>query len=406
MDDFQGYVELLSCHDVRENQVKFFRMRVNQYLEFCSNYGFDFREVISRDRYIDRLRLTEEDWQINQAFKAVGLYLQWLSDSEKPFSELSKKAGEYLQELEKVIRLQGKSKSTEDNYLRCVRYFIDFHEKDNFCQSDLKHYMIYLTDEAKVSKSTQNSTLSALSFFYKYVLSNEVTAFCRSLRVKARGQLPVYFSKEEVSLVLSQLDSPFSLMAELMYGSGLRQSEVYNLRVKDLLFSTKQICLGNYSDGSERFVVLADSTAKKLKAHLRSIVEIFEMDCKNRTAGVTLPERIYNESPQFAQSWDWFWLFPAKGLRVDKSKGLYLRHHIERHGFSRKFNKVIKSLAFPKNVKVGSLRHSFAVHLIEKGVNLRELQELLGHSNIKDTQIYSFAIQNSVKDIKSPLDDL
>ena len=95
--------------------------------------------------------------------------------------------------------------------------------------------MIYLTNEVKVSKSTQNSTLSALSFFYKYVLSNEVTAFCRSLRVKAHGQLPIYFSKEEISLVLSQLDWPFSLMAELMYGSGLRQSEVYNLRVKDLV---------------------------------------------------------------------------------------------------------------------------------------------------------------------------
>ena len=278
MDDFQGYVELLFSNGVRENQIQFFRMRVNQYLEFCSNHGFDFRDIISRDRYIERFRLTEEDWQINQAFKAVGLYLQWLSDSEKPFSELSKQAVKYLQELEKVIRLQGKSKSTEDNYLRCVKYFIDFHEKDNFCESDLKHYMTYLTNEVKVSKSTQNSTLSALSFFYKYVLSNDVTAFCRSLRIKARGHLPVYFSKEEINMVLSQLDSPFSLMAELMYGSGLRQSEVYNLRVKDLLFSTKEICVSNYSDGSERFVVLADSTAKKLKTHLRSIVEIFEMD--------------------------------------------------------------------------------------------------------------------------------
>lgn len=380
-------------------------MRVTQYLEFCSNHGLDFRDFISRDRYIDRLRMTEEDWQINQAFKAVDLYLQWLSDSKKSFSELSKQAKEYLQELERIIRLQGKSKSTKDNYLRCVKYFIDFHEKDVFCESDLKHYMIYLTNEVKVSKSTQNSTLSALSFFYKYVLSNDITVYCRSLRVKTHGQLPVFLSKEEISLTLSQLQSPYSLMAELMYGSGLRQSEVYNLRVKDLLFSTKEVCISNYSDDSERFIVLADSTAKKLKAHLSSIVKIFEMDRNNRTAGVTLPGRIYDESPQLAETWDWFWIFPAKGLHVDKSKGLYLRHHIERHSFSRKFNKAVKSLAFPKSVKVGSLRHSFAVHLIEKGVNLRKLQELLGHKNIKETQKYSFAIQNVIEDIRSPMDD-
>lgn len=407
MTNLTGFIDFLDQQGVWEKKLPFYKMRVEQYLEYCENRSFEVRAKSSINKYRATLSRTLEDWAVKQAVDAVNYFIHWeeVKELQKREGYISDVTAEYLDRFVKVIRLQSKSLNTEKNYLREVRNFISYHCKDAYVAEDIEDYLKFLAVEKKSSKSTINSALSILQFFYKYVLGYDVSSLCSSLRLRNKRSIPVYFSLDEIRQIFSRLEGEHLLMAQLMYGSGLRNSEVYNLRIKDIEWQQKKIFVYSKKTKS-RLAPLSDKVLQGLSQQINKAKEVYERDRRSHLPGVPLCNVEKSSLESLDESWEMFWLFPSKSLSCSVD-GLYnIRNHVERHSLGRKLKAVLKECQIFKDAKAASLRHSFAVHLVKTGVNLRDLQEHLGHSNIKDTQIYSFAIQNIIKDIRSPMDDL
>ena len=243
MTNLTGYIDFLDQQGVWEKNLPFYKMRVEQYLEFCENRCFNFYSKSSVNKYKATLSRKLDDWIVNQAVDAVNYFIHWQEVKELQKSEgySSNIVAKHLDSFIKVMRLQKKSLSTETNYVRVVRNFINYHCKDVYVAEDIEDYLKFLAIEKKSSKSTINSAISILQFFYKYILDLDVSSLCGTLRLKNKRNIPVYFSLEEIRQIFSKLKGEHLLMAQLMYGSGLRNNEVYNLRVEDIRFQQKKV---------------------------------------------------------------------------------------------------------------------------------------------------------------------
>ena len=407
MTKLTGFIDFLDQQGVWEKKLPFYKMRVEQYLDYCENRSFEFRAKSSINKYRATLSRTLEDWAVKQAVDAVNYFIHWeeVKELQKREGYSSDVVAEYLDRFVNVMRLQNKSLNTEKNYLREVRNFINYHCKDVYVAEDIEDYLKFLAVEKKSSKSTMNSALSILQFFYKYVLGHDVSSLCSSLRLNNKKSIPVYFSLNEIRQIFSRLEGEHLLMAQLMYGSGLRNSEVYSLRVKDINWQQKKIFV--YSKKSKcRLAPLADRVLQGLSRQIDKVKDVYERDRRSHLPGVPLRNVEKSSLEKLDESWEMFWLFPSKSLSCSVDGSYNFRNHVERHSLGRKLKSALKECQIFKDAKAASLRHSFAVHLIKTGVNLRDLQDHLGHNTIKETQIYSFAVENVVKDIRSPMDDL
>ena len=407
MTELNGFIDFLSEQGVWAKKLPFYRMRVEQYLEYCDNWHLSSSSRSSVNKYTHVLHIKLDDWMIQQALEAINYFIHWQS-----IQELKKKEGYrsevtngYLDNLVRVIRVQRKSLSTESNYLRAVRGFINYHCKDLFDLDDIEEYLQFLAVEKKASKSTMNSTLSILQYFYKYILDIDAANICSGLRLRNKKSIPIYFSRDEISQLFNHLEGEVLLMAQLMYGSGLRNKEVYSLRVDDLKLQVKKVFVRGVSSKG-RLAPLPSQFLVKIDEHLDKVREVYDRDRRSNLPGVPLPKSTKASMDALDSSWEMFWLFPSKVLSCSVDGQYSFRNHVERHGLGRKLKSAMNKCNIIKDANAGSLRHSFAIHLIERGRNLRELQDLLGHSSLKETQIYSFAIQNATMNIRSPMDDL
>jgi integron integrase len=313
-----------------------------------------------------------------------------------------------LDQVRQVIRRKHYSIRTEEAYVNWIRRFILFHNKRHPAQMGKSEIESFLTDLAvngKVAASTQNQAFSALLFLYKEVLQIELDGKIQASRAKAPQHLPVVLSKEETRRLLAEMNGIHLLMAQLLYGCGLRLMECVRLRIKDLDFELHQIVVRDGKGEKDRLTLLPESLTANLERHLRHVRLIYEDDLQDGFGNVYLPFALERKYPNAAHEWGWQWVFPASKRSVDPRSGIERRHHVDESGLQKAIRAAARKAGLVKPVGPHTLRHCFATHLLEAGYDIRTVQELLGHKDVSTTMIYTHVLNRGPQAVRSPLDE-
>ncbi|SFV56648.1 Integron integrase IntIPac [hydrothermal vent metagenome] len=307
------------------------------------------------------------------------------------------------------IRLKHYSFSTEKTYLFWIKQYIFFHNKQHpidLDKKDIEAFLTYLAMKKKVAPSTQNQAFSALLFLYREVLGIDISEWnIQSLRAQERQHIPVVLTKEEVRVILSNLDGIYKLMVSLMYGCGLRMSEVLNIRIKDIDFGFEKVYIWDSKSLKDRTVPLPIKLKQQLLAQVEVVSELHERDIKDGYGAVYLPYALEKKYPKAKFETKWQYLFPMKKLSKDPRSGETRRHHILQRTLSRNITSATIKSNINKKVTAHTFRHSYATHLLQNGVDIRTIQELLGHKSVETTMIYTHIVKELNRQaVKSPLD--
>ena len=311
-----------------------------------------------------------------------------------------------LDQVRAAIRVRHYSIRTEEAYVYWTRRFILFHGKRHPLQLGERDVAAFLSDLAsfgRVSPATQNQALNALVFLYRVVLERPLGDLVNVVRAKPRLQLPVVLTVAEVSRLLAALREPMWLVACLQYGSGLRLLESLRLRVKDLDIPHRAILVRNGKGAKDRVVTLPDELIVPLERHLATRQTLFERDLAAGHGDVYLPYALARKYPGAPLEWGWQYVFPARDLSRDPRSGLVRRHHLDEQRVQRAVRQAVRSAGIDKPASCHTLRHSFATHLLERGADIRTVQEQLGHADVRTTQIYTHVIKRGGMAVKSPL---
>jgi integron integrase len=312
-----------------------------------------------------------------------------------------------LDQLRDRIRYAHYSLRTEQAYVYWVRRFVKFHGLKHPRELGGTAVEAFLTDLAKTqhaSASTHRQALAALLFLYREVLSQDLPWMNQIGRPARKTYVPVVLSREEVGRLLSAVDPTHQLFTSLLYGAGLRLAEGLALRVKDLDFDRGVIIVRSGKGRKDRVVMLPKPLVSGLRAQLGRSHLVWELDRRRRRPGIYLPDALAAKYPRAAESWAWHWLFPSPFLSMDPRSGLRRRHHVYPQRIGRALSKAAHEAQIPKHVTAHTLRHSFATHLLESGVDIRRVQELLGHYDVSSTMIYTHILSNSAAGTPSPLE--
>jgi integron integrase len=263
-----------------------------------------------------------------------------------------------------------------------------------------------LATQRKVSPSTHNQALSALLFVYREVMGIDLPWLENIRRPAYKRRIPSVLTQAEVAAVLARLDGELSLLARLLYGTGMRLMEGLRLRIKDVDFDRHAIVVREAKGAKDRVVMLPRSLAPELRTQLLSSRATWEADRHNQRGGVEVPHALESKYPQLGRSWGWFWLFPSPTYAVDPRTGVVRRHHLFEDRLQRGLKRAVAQSGIAKPVSVHTLRHSFATHLLQAGTDIRTVQELLGHSDVSTTMIYTHVLKIAAGGTASPLDAL
>ncbi len=312
----------------------------------------------------------------------------------------------FLDSVRDSMRVRHYSIRTEQAYIGWIKRFILFHNKRHpreLGEQEVVEFLTYLAVSRKVAPGTQNQAFNALVFLYKVVLGQPLEDLSATVRAKKPQKLPVVLTPQEVGEILRQLHGHYWLAACLMYGSGLRLMECMRLRVKDLDFNHRAIVVRNGKGAKDRVVTLADELMVPLQRHLESVKMIHEKDLKDGFGAVYLPYALERKYPKAPTEWGWQYLFPAGERSIDPRSGVERRHHLGEQSVQRAMKKAVRKANIHKPASCHTLRHSFATHLLERGMDIRTVQEQLGHSDIRTTQIYTHVLKRGGNAVISPL---
>ena len=307
-----------------------------------------------------------------------------------------------------ALRVKHYSARTEDTYVAWVKNFILFHNKRHpreMGTEEIGQFLTFLAAEKDVSASTQNQAFSAILFLYRHTLYIELdeVALAR-FRPQRAKTVPTVLSKEEVRRLLASLTGTPKLIAQVMYGGGLRVMETMRLRVKDIDFDNHQIVVRDGKGENDRFTILPDSLIQPLRLQLEQVKFLHQRDLLDGFGAVYLPSALEQKYPQANREWYWQYVFPATDLSKDKRTGIHRRHHIHETVVQKAIREAARRAKIDKHVTPHTLRHSFATHLLQGGYDIRTIQELLGHKDVKTTMIYTHVLQRGGLAVKSPLD--
>jgi integron integrase len=314
-----------------------------------------------------------------------------------------------LDRVRNTIRTLHYSRRTEKAYVSWIKRYIFFNNKrhpDELGEDEITAFLNYLAVELKVSASTQNQARNAILFLYKNVLGKDLEWLEGIVQAKGPRRLPVVLSRSEVAEVLRHIEGTPWLISSLMYGSGMRLLECCHLRVKDLDFDTRQLTVRDGKGQKDRVTVLPLKLVKPLSAHLERVQQQHERDLKMGAGSVELPFALSRKNPRAAWQWPWQWVFPATRMYEDRESGRRRRHHLHESVVQRAIHEAVRVARIPKPATSHSLRHSFATHLLEDGYDIRTVQELLGHSDVTTTMIYTHVLQRGARAVRSPADGL
>ena len=273
-------------------------------------------------------------------------------------------------------------------------------------EPEINTFLTHLAVEKKVSASTQNQALSALLFLYRHVIGVGVGDLGNIIRARKPKHLPVVLSREEVKAVLSHLHGDKWLMVSLIYGTGIRLMECLNLRVQDIDFSRCEILIRSGKGNKDRITMLSASLKTPLLRHLEKVKEIHSHDCADGWGRVQLPSALDRKYPNASKEWRWQWVFPQEKRWKNRKTGEEGRHHMHATVLQRAVKEAVRMAGVAKRAGCHTFRHSFATHLLEAGYDIRTIQELLGHSNVNTTMIYTHVLNKRGHGVRSPLDEL
>jgi integron integrase len=316
-------------------------------------------------------------------------------------------APKLLDQVRTVARLKHLSLKTEKAYVQQIKRFIFFHDKrhpNEMREDEIRAYLSHLAVDRHVAASTQNVALAALLFLYRDVLKIKLERIEDIERARKPSRIPVVFTKQEVNQVIKNLSGVYFLIAGLMYGSGLRLMECLRLRVKDLDFSYNQVWVRHGKGAKDRVTPLPARLKEPLRKHLLSVKLQHQQDLREGFGGVELPYALDRKLPNADREWIWQYIFPASKRSIDPRTGMERRHHLNDSAIQKAVQKAVSKARIPKRGTCHSLRHSFATHLLEDGYDLRTVQELLGHKDVRTTMIYTHVLNKVGRGVRSPLD--
>jgi integron integrase len=325
-------------------------------------------------------------------------------DSLKP---LSSEQPKLLDRVRSEIRLRHYSPRIEEAYIGWIRRYIVFHDKQHpmeMGEPEVRRFLSHLAEELKVSASTQNQALNALVFLYGPVLCKPVGIMEPFIRAKRPRNLPIVLTKTEVRRLLKQLDSVARLVGTLMYGSGLRLLECLTLRVKDIDFEKMEVRLRRGKGGKDRVTMLPAALKEDRITHLGEVRRLHQKDLREGAGRVALPEALARKHSNANSEWGWQFVFPARSRYFDKEAGIERRHHIHESVIQKAVKLASQQAGITKHATCHTVRHSFGTHLLERGYDIRTVQELLGHSHVNTTMIYTHVLNRGRLGVVSPAD--
>jgi len=317
-----------------------------------------------------------------------------------------------LDQVREKIRYKHYSLSTENTYISWIRQYILFNEKRHPSEmgaAEVEAFLTYLATTRHVSSSTQNQALSAILFLYREVLALDLPWLDNFERSKKPRRLPVVLTTLEVQALLRESDkapAPIGLIIKLLYGTGMRLMEAVRLRVKDVELSRKEIIIRDGKGGKDRVTMLPDSMVEPIRAQLAMRRAWHDQDIASGKVGVWLPDALAVKYPKAPQEWGWQYVFAAKNYSIDPRTQAERRHHVEEKQVQRYVKRAAESAGIFKPTSPHTLRHSFATHLLQVGYDIRTVQELLGHSDVSTTMIYTHVLNKGGRGVASPLDNL
>jgi integron integrase len=365
--------------------------------------------------FLAALPYLSAEWQIQQVYHSLTLYQAYQGKSNnRPTAEIRcdrpipTTRDSALQQLSHGIRLRHLARRTEAAYRSWAGRFLSFAGVDpsSIGQTHLQAFLTHLAVDLKVSAATQRQAFNALLFLFRNVLSVPVLDLESVVRAKIGKSLPVVLSVAEVRHVISHLQGIDRLMAIVIYGAGLRLNECLSLRVKDIDFDRSCLTVRAGKGNKDRETVLPERIVGDLQHHLAKVKAVYQQDRERKVAGVWIPEALARKLPGAGTEWGWFWVFPANRLSVDPESGVVRRFHVLPTTLQRAFKLAVARAGIVKNATIHTLRHSFATHLIERGYDIRTIQELLGHSDVSTTMIYTHVATKNKLGVSSPANDL
>ncbi len=317
------------------------------------------------------------------------------------------KRSKFLDHVREVIRTNHFSYSTEKTYISWIYRFIIFHNKrhpEQMGGKEIAEFLSYLAVERKVSASTQNQALNALVFLYKKVLKTPLDDF-DFRRARLGKRLPVVLSRDEVLEVLSNLQGEYHLMASLLYGSGLRLTECLQLRVKDIDFNLNEIIVRAGKGNNDRRTLLLRLLIPQLERQIeKAKIRLDENMLVKEFVGASMPEALVRKYPHAPKELAWQYMFPSRKPVIDPRSGKLKQHYRHESFLQKAVKKAIRKSQITKNASCHTFRHSFATHLLEDGYDIRTVQELLGHRDVRNTMIYTHVLNRNKFNVRSPLD--
>ncbi len=315
-----------------------------------------------------------------------------------------------IPQVKQTLRYYHYSYRTEQSYCSWIVRFVKYHGSKkhprDMGKTEIEAFLSHLVTHGKVSIATQNQAFNAILFLYREVFNSPIEDQLQPVRSKRRPNLPVVMTQDEVNQVLQQMKGIHSLMAKLLYGGGLRLMECVRMRAQDLDLTRKTIYVRAAKGGKDRTTLFPNSIHHDLQVHLEKVKLMHERDLSQGYGEVYLPNALARKYTNAAKEFGWQYVFPGKNLSKDPRSGVIRRHHVLESGLQKSVKTAVCKVGFTKRISCHTFRHSFATHLLENGVNIRLVQELMGHSNVKTTEIYTHVMEKDISVIQSPLDAL
>ncbi len=318
------------------------------------------------------------------------------------------KGKKLLDQLRDAIRAKHYSYRTEQTYVDWCKRYILYHNKRHPAGMgvlEIQAFIIYLATEQNVAASTQNQALSAILFLYRNVLQKDIEFPTDILRAKKPERLPTVLTKAEVLSIIGRMNGVPRLIVQRLFGSGLRLMECLRLRIKDIDFANRQIIVRDGKGENDRSVPLPESVILDLRLHIQRVKSLHQQDLREGYGEVHLPYALERKYPSANREPAWQYVFPANQRSIDPQTGRAMRHHLHENVLQRAIKQAVHLAKIDKSVSPHTFRHSFATHLLQNGYDIRTVQELLGHKDVKTTMIYTHVLQRGGLAVRSPLDD-
>lgn len=424
----QKFDRLMMNSDIPPKNYPAFRKWLRSYLDFCHKYNHGYADAGSLPLFIEKLKSKHQnEVQQRQAKKAVEIYYTGLGhhETQEVQSHLSdvsvhedmrsfdanEKTDPWdrsIEQLKNEIRVRHYSKKTLKAYslwAEKLRYYVKDKNPEKLTVEDVKAFLTFLAVKKKVSASSQNQAFNGLLFYFRNVLNKEFGKVDGVVRAKRKPYIPVVLSRQEIDRVIGNMKYPYSLVVKLLYGCGLRLSECMKLRVNNFNFDHGLLTVHDGKGKKDRTLPLPKVMLGELKKQLEKVIKLHENDLNDDHAGVFMPDRLEVKYKNAPKELIWQWFFPAKELTFVSETNEYRRYHLHETHVQKAIRRAVRKSKLIKRASAHTFRHSFASHLLQANYDIRTIQEMLGHSDVRTTMIYTHTVQSkTIKESRSPLD--